>query len=329
VIRSNSFSRCRRYAPRIRAFCVLPWRVVLVFMLTFGGCRSAVGSTPIDEDQMWISATRVVLSAGDTTRIGIVTQTADGIVHFSPGIGPEGSHAGPGGAWSSSDSSVVTVQSGGLVTGRAPGRSILKVTLGRRDDSALVFIQETAGSPAHFSDVGVGVAHGCGLTYARLVYCWGISWFGETGLSTIRKFTATVSPALVPGLTDVVSLSVGGRHTCALISSGRAFCWGEDLFAASSGSAIPSPVPVPPGTNRRFVALSAGGAITCGILVDRTLLCWAFGSGSYAVSTPEPLVSITWDTVTRADYPPREGSTVSAPTTRDSLVMVTPTVVPT
>jgi alpha-tubulin suppressor-like RCC1 family protein len=276
-----------RYSQRSVRAIVLSATSALVF-----GCNSSTSSGSEGEDQIWISATRLVLSPNDTTRIGLVS-SVNGRLSFSAGIKRDPNFdMGPSGRWSTSDPSIVTIEPGGLVHGRAVGDAVLTVQSGELADSARVFVRESGATAVDFEEVDVGLAHACGRNRLGALYCWGISWFGESGLGTLRRFTATVSPARVPGLQSVSRFSVGVRHSCALDASGRAYCWGEDLSSGSVGLSTASPRPVP--TDLRFVTLSAGGTLTCGIAVDARLFCWGVGlSGVQAVKAPAPIISIS------------------------------------
>lgn len=257
-------------------------------------CGSPVGSDESPE-QLWVSATRAILTVGDTTRVGFVVGTVSS-PRFSHGIGPEPSSLDVAiGRWSSSDSAVAVISSTGVVTARAPGRAILRVQHGALHDTALVFVDESEEAAAtRFVDVQVGLGHACGRTTDRNLYCWGSSWFGETGSGSVRKFTATLSPSRVNGITDVTALAVGDRHSCALISSGQAFCWGEEISAASGATGTERPTPLPIGGAIRFSAISVGGMLACGLTQANALLCWGFKlNGLESVSTPAPLTSIT------------------------------------
>ena len=56
------------------------------------------------------------------------------------------------------------------------------------------------------------------------------------------------------------------NHTCGLLRSGAARCWGNNRYLQSE------PTAAPPGTS--YVALNAGGHHTCGLLDDGTVQCW-------------------------------------------------------
>src|SRR5579884_1928336 len=88
------------------------------------------------------------------------------------------------------------------------------------------------------------------------------------------------------GQSDWSAVSVGGDHTCALKTDGRAFCWGSnrsgqlgvihtDTTCGSTGSTYPcTGVPQLVSSTLRFTAISAGFAHTCGITTDHSAYCW-------------------------------------------------------
>ena len=88
---------------------------------------------------------------------------------------------------------------------------------------------------------------------------------------------ADASDPPVPGAAsatqEVLAVSTGSNHTCAIRSDGTLGCWGNNSY----GKAMP-----PAGT---FTALSAGHNHTCAIRDgDDSLACW--GYAGYEVSTP-------------------------------------------
>ncbi len=70
--------------------------------------------------------------------------------------------------------------------------------------------------------VFVGVDHACALV-GGTPECWGSNVSGKLGRGTLGGFLA---PGPVPGLTSVVSMALGDRHSCALKSDGSVLYWG-------------------------------------------------------------------------------------------------------
>lgn len=137
-----------------------------------------------------------------------------------------------------------------------------------------------------------GYNHLCAALANGQVYCWGENSSGQLGDGTT---TSRSTPAVVPGLNDVVAVDAGNTHTCALTEQGTVYCWGSNASGqlGTPGAAnSPTPIQVPGITGAQ--ALAAGFDFSCAVLDDATLRCWggnAFGQlGSGAASAGEPPV---------------------------------------
>ncbi|MBK6517306.1 MAG: thrombospondin type 3 repeat-containing protein [Polyangiaceae bacterium] len=82
------------------------------------------------------------------------------------------------------------------------------------------------------------------------VFCWGNNSSGQLGIGSVDSL-AHRSPELVTGLTDMIDVTAGGSHSCAMASDGAAACWGNNGFgqlgngsanASSSPTAVASPL---------------------------------------------------------------------------------------
>jgi alpha-tubulin suppressor-like RCC1 family protein len=79
-----------------------------------------------------------------------------------------------------------------------------------------------------WNQVVVGLVHSCGVTTANRAYCWGDNFTGALGDGTE---TSRVAPTAVVGglLFDGVSPGMGD-HSCAVSTTGRAYCWGHNAY---------------------------------------------------------------------------------------------------
>src|SRR6266566_3873563 len=112
--------------------------------------------------------------------------------------------------------------------------------------------------------------------------------------------TAAVSVIAIPtGTLAFTSLNLGSVHSCALTSTGTAYCWGYNANGQlGNGSTADSPVPVAVAGNLSFSAISPGYWATCGIATGSAAYCWGqnvsglFGDGTGNNSlTPVPAAS--------------------------------------
>ena len=75
-----------------------------------------------------------------------------------------------------------------------------------------------------YVQVAMGYDHACAVTTLGGVRCWGRNASGQLGDGTT---TERATPVDVKGLaTPILSVAVGGAHTCAVTVIGEARCWG-------------------------------------------------------------------------------------------------------
>lgn len=118
--------------------------------------------------------------------------------------------------------------------------------------------------------LALGVSHTCALAGGR-VYCWGYGGRGELGDGAQADHR---SPTAIPDLDDVVALTAGIWHTCALRKDGEVRCWGDGTLGQIGDGALgtrPRPSPV---VDLRAAAIAAAGTHTCAIDQDRKVWCW-------------------------------------------------------
>jgi alpha-tubulin suppressor-like RCC1 family protein len=150
-----------------------------------------------------------------------------------------------------------------------------------------------AGTDTVFRSLSVG-SHSCAISTTGRAYCWGAGDPQLLGLNTVD------ARALRPGPveTDLLfqSISVGYDHTCALVPSGEAYCWGGSsasgpvLGQLGDGTTVSRTRPVAVAGGLRFRSISAGYEHTCAITLDGAGYCWGLnhqgqlGIGSQSAS---------------------------------------------
>ena len=132
-----------------------------------------------------------------------------------------------------------------------------------------------------FATVSTGVSHACGVTAAGDAYCWGSNAGGALGNPTApgcQGSSPCTTPVLVAGGLTFASISAG-RHTCGIISSDVAYCWGLNQNGEiGDGSTTSRATPTAVAGGLTFTAVSAGGFHTCGMATDGIAYCWGANS---------------------------------------------------
>jgi len=120
-----------------------------------------------------------------------------------------------------------------------------------------------------------GAEHTCALKKNGSVWCWGNNTTdGRLGDGSTAPRSA---PVKASGLdADVVALSAGDVHTCAIKKDGTLWCWGGNGSGQLGDLSVAerhTPVQVTRMGNT-VVAVSAGRTHTCAIKKDGTVWCW-------------------------------------------------------
>lgn len=133
-----------------------------------------------------------------------------------------------------------------------------------------------------------GAAHNCALITGGTLECWGDNEEGQLGTGSLSPHPpyGSSTPLPVSAVSNVVGVTAGFLHTCALIEGGTVECWGYNhdgqIGNGTTNSvrpyADPAPAQVTGITNA--VSLSAGDFHTCALLAGGRVSCWGFISAS-------------------------------------------------
>ncbi|MGE0357593.1 MAG: FG-GAP-like repeat-containing protein [Burkholderiales bacterium] len=129
--------------------------------------------------------------------------------------------------------------------------------------------------PAAVGSASLGAGHGCAITTAGTLRCWGNNAFGQLGDGTTA---ARPAPVEIPVFASQVA--TGAAHTCVL-SGGAVSCWGRNTNGqlgdgTTTSRATPAPVA---GLESTFVqAIAAGRDHTCAVISFGAIRCWGLNS---------------------------------------------------
>ena len=99
---------------------------------------------------------------------------------------------------------------------------------------------------ANVTDIAGGPAGGYALTREGRVYAWGSNLKGELGTGSASAEPRT--PALVPGVSDVVSIATVNGAAVAVTRDGRVWTWGNNE-QAGLGHGTQADVGEPPASS--------------------------------------------------------------------------------
>jgi alpha-tubulin suppressor-like RCC1 family protein len=132
------------------------------------------------------------------------------------------------------------------------------------------------------TQITTGADHTCALDSTGKAYCWGYNQSGALGNGQTGPYSAVPVAVDTSGVLagkTLTQITAGNRHTCALDSTGAAYCWGGNQFG-QLGDANPadSSVPVTVDTSgvlagqtlihhRRRISHVRGGCHWCRLLL--------------------------------------------------------------
>lgn len=145
------------------------------------------------------------------------------------------------------------------------------------------------------AEVAGSIGHTCVLRGSGKVQCWGSNHSGQLGDGTRKRRPEPVDVLGLEG--NVVQLAVGWHHSCALLSNGTVWCWGDN----GSGQLAPDVAgdllqPTRISAIDDATALAAGQTNTCVVRACGRVSCFPYdpasesgfeAKGTGPVSVPE------------------------------------------
>jgi alpha-tubulin suppressor-like RCC1 family protein len=170
----------------------------------------------------------------------------------------------------------------------------------------------TANNIDNAVKVTVGANHSCALLSDGTLKCWGDNSSGCLGNGNATDQYNPV-PVVHDGgaaLSNVIDVSAGMSHTCAVIDDGSVYCWGVN-WAGQLGDGTTTtqyyPTAVIGINNATQVAV--GGDHSCALLSDGQIKCWGYNSkgelgtgDNNSTSTPEYVFNISNAAAITAGY---------------------------
>ena len=158
-----------------------------------------------------------------------------------------------------------------------------KGQLGAGDFSS--HVEPTPVTGGHrFASISVGRFHVCAITLEADAYCWGDGSEGRlgTGGTDVRNSPARVQ---VPADEKLAQIEAGANATCAVATSGQAYCWGRnDLGQLGSSQAVAghlgdfSLLPVPVDNAASTAQVVTEGPKSC--LLDSSGHAFCYGNNT-------------------------------------------------
>ena len=163
--------------------------------------------------------------------------------------------------------------------------AVLVLAAGSYAADQALSLSPASAAETYPTTIAAGYDHSCMIVTGQ-AYCWGDNTYGELGDDSTVSSTAPVpvdTSGVLSGVT-LTQITAGNGYTCALASTGRAYCWGYNADGElGNGSTANSRVPVPVTTSgvlagATLTQISAGEYAACGVSSAGAAYCWGQGT---------------------------------------------------
>ncbi|MBN9162283.1 MAG: hypothetical protein BGO98_00585 [Myxococcales bacterium 68-20] len=162
--------------------------------------------------------------------------------------------------------------------------------------------------------IASSTVHACAVV-RRDVYCWGTNLSGQLGRGSFNPAPTTfqLPPSFLPDFSNLrfvadadskiagesekdvpVQVAVADEHSCAVMGSGRVYCWGKKgnagvLGANATEDIVGTPTRID-GLSEPAVGVASAGSSVCALLRSGAVECWGSnGQGQLGTGTADEL----------------------------------------
>ncbi|MGE0791067.1 MAG: RCC1 domain-containing protein [Sandaracinaceae bacterium] len=141
--------------------------------------------------------------------------------------------------------------------------------------ASTTFVEVMGGVSA--THVAVGQQSVCAIQVDQSVRCWGTNAQGQLGIGDLMVADSP-TPMIVPGLTNVVGLSVKNYTYCALRADGSVACWGDNFQGTVGNGSASTVEPAPVDLSLAGIAgVAMGQGHACAASSSGVAYCWGAG----------------------------------------------------
>lgn len=139
------------------------------------------------------------------------------------------------------------------------------------------------------TQVAAGAYETCAALSSGRIDCWGDNEDGELGDGTTTgpesclqvsggdRIACSATPVQVADITSATQVSAGSEQACAVLSTGRAFCWGANgKGELGDGTTTSFDTPVEVAVISGVTQVSAGNSFDCALESSGRVYCWGY-----------------------------------------------------